>query len=798
MRDSQFLIKLALIFFGILFLVCVWLGREQTDREAPEGEKISVEDVQILMEALGLSWEPEKDAAGSLATDDESGNATGETSLTYAQYIDIYRQIDGASYSIPDFADFYRQEDMVLKSDWYEAYRLMLAHLDPDSSIWETTVFVLKIDAEEKKAYTENGSMQGAYEYCSSVFEQNVFQEMKVYIQGDKLLTIVEVLPEEHYLGNVWVMESTDGVLECFYRQVSFTVAVASDTGAGQIPERERIADLTFSDGKIIEAIEKNEKVHGKLLRIGEGEIEVEGCGTYKIDDRMEVYKLYGTMETLTRNDLKIGYADTDFVISKDKVCACLVSGDEAADRIRVLIRNTANNSNYHEEAKLMVDGETIKVREKDLEIGERKIYKCANLTDKIQVTLPGITKEDNMYRGSIECYRTGAGMVLINELPLEEYLYAVVPSEMPASYPMEALKAQAVCARTYGYRYILHAGVPELGAHVDDTIAYQVYHNCSENSATTRAVKETDGMILTYQGEPAENYYYSTSCGVGTDTGIWKSGGNSDTSYMQATRLTHNILENMSMAREGAGNEEIIEKEDVIWQESTTETDAVWQKTGTEPATEEVTESLREENIFRQFIQSVWEEDLEKEEPWYRWTYQVEEIDEEAILKRMQERYQAAPEAILTKGKGDYYVSEPIESFKEIRNLEIVKRGAGGVADELVITTKEATYKIIAEYNIRYILCDRVSEVVRQDGTITIPKALLPSGFFVIETGKSKGNVVGYTLIGGGYGHGVGMSQNGARALGKEGADYGQILSIFFPGCEVKEIRLFGKSGEL
>ena len=195
----------------------------------------------------------------------------------------------------------------MLKSDWYEAYRLMLAHLDPDSSIWETTVFVLKIDAEEKKAYTENGSMQGAYEYCSSVFEQNVFQEMKVYIQGDKLLTIVEVLPEEHYLGNVWVMESTDGVLECFYRQVSFTVAVASDTGAGQIPERERIADLTFSDGKIIETKEKNEKVHGKLLRIGEGEIEVEGCGTYKIDDRMEVYKLYGRMETLTRNDLKIG-----------------------------------------------------------------------------------------------------------------------------------------------------------------------------------------------------------------------------------------------------------------------------------------------------------------------------------------------------------------------------------------------------------------------------------------------------------------------------------------------------------
>lgn len=774
MRDSKFLIKLALIFFGILFLVCVWLGRSQTDREAPEGEKISVEDVQILMEALGVSWEPEKEADSSLAANGTSGNTTGETPLTYAQYIDIYRQIDGASYSIPDFADSYRQEDMLLKSDWYEAYRLMLVHLDPNSSIWETTVFVLKIDAEEKKAYTENGSMQGAYEYCSSAFEKNVFQEMKVYIQGDKLLTIVEVLPEEHYLGNVWVMESTDGALECFYRQVSFTVFIASENGAMQIPERERIADLTFSDGKIIEAKEKNEKVHGRLLRIGEGEIEVEGCGTYKIDDRMEVYKLYGTMETLTRNDLKIGYADTDFVISKDKVCACLVSGDEAADRIRVLIKNTSDNSNYHKEVELVVDGEKIEVREKDLEIGERKVYQSANLTDKIQVNLQDSTREDDMYRGSIECYRTGAGMVLINELPLEEYLYAVVPSEMPASYPMEALKAQAVCARTYGYRYILHAGVPELGAHVDDTIAYQVYHNCSENSATTRAVKETDGMILTYQGEPAENYYYSTSCGVGTDTGIWKSGGNSDTSYMQATRLTYDNVENTPMEQEGADDEKVIE------------------------AAELSAESLREEEQFRQFIQSVQEEDLEKEEPWYRWTYQVEEIDEEAMLKRMQERYQAAPEVILTKGDGDYYVSEPIEQLKGIESLKIVKRGAGGVADELVITTKKATYKIIAEYNIRYILCDRTSEAVRQDGTAVTPQFLLPSGFFVIETGKSKGNVIGYTLIGGGYGHGVGMSQNGARALGKEGVCYGQILNVFFPGCEVNEIQLFNQSGEL
>ena len=72
------------------------------------------------------------------------------------------------------------------------------------------------------------------------------------------------------------------------------------------------------------------------------------------------------------------------------------------------------------------------------------------------------------------------------------------------------------------------------------------------------------------------------------------------------------------------------------------------------------------------------------------------------------------------------------------------------------------------------------------------MPGTLLPSGFFVIDTasgtGKEGESVVAYTLTGGGFGHGVGMSQNGAKALGEQGADYGQILSKFYPGCEVTD----------
>ena len=201
----------------------------------------------------------------------------------------------------------------------------------------------------------------------------------------------------------------------------------------------------------------------------------------------------------------------------------------------------------------------------------------------------------------------------------------------------------------------------------------------------------------------------------------------------------------------------------------------------------EEMTpEDLQKEEAFYRFITTEGENDLEKEEPWHRWKYQVEELDKEAMLARIRERYAADPASVLTKTDGEYYVSEPVEKLGIIQELSIVKRGAGGVVEELLIRTNTGTYKIVSEYNIRRILCDGVSKAVKQDNSITVPAALLPSGFFVLETGKRDGNVVGYTLTGGGYGHGAGMSQNGARALGDADVSYRDILSFFFPGCEL------------
>ena len=110
-------------------------------------------------------------------------------------------------------------------------------------------------------------------------------------------------------------------------------------------------------------------------------------------------------------------------------------------------------------------------------------------------------------------------------------------------------------------------------------------------------------------------------------------------------------------------------------------------------------------------------------------------------------------------------------------------------MADELLIETDKDTYKVISEHNIRYVLCDGETKVRRQDGSQVAMNNLLPSAFFTIEIAKEGDCVVGYNLTGGGFGHGVGMSQNGARAMAAEGYSASDILRFFYDGVSVREI---------
>ena len=593
-------------------------------------------------------------------------------------------------------------------------------------------------------------------------------------------------IPVVQKFKNVWITDAEADRITIFCDGEKETFFLEAETeGSDSVPApeqmREQLADVELTDELVSAVVLKTDKFTGRVLSANENGIEIEGRGRIPLAEDYKGYRLYRELTMCTFADLTFGYANADFVWENGEICGILLAREANMEDIRVLIKTSDYVDILHTEVILTADsdfllqygsGENIQEElfpkgdkitidmDSDYFVGERISIVPAVLTGRIQLLSVNRSQGTPSYRGHIELLRTAEGIAVVNELPLEEYLFSVVPSEMPASYPLEALKAQAICARTYAYGHMLRAGYPRYGAHVDDSTSYQVYNNITEADSATTAVKETYGqMILTDEGTVANTYYYSTSCGVGTTANVWKTAEAEALDYLKSSRLNPESL----MQTDGG----------VIAADSN------------EVNGDAGPEDLREEEAFRDFITETHAEDYEAQEGWYRWTYTVKEIDVERIVETLKKRYEANGKLILTL-KDDDYVSQNIKAFSKVNDISVVKRGPGGVADEMVIVTDKGTFKVISEYNIRAVLCDGVTKVVRQDGSEVAMPNLLPSAFFVIEPSHDKKNVVGYNIIGGGFGHGVGMSQNGAKNMALQGLGAEQILNFFYEGCEI------------
>lgn len=593
-------------------------------------------------------------------------------------------------------------------------------------------------------------------------------------------------IPLIELITNAWIMERSDSGLLIFAEGERKTYPFGEGEYSYLPPAdcREQLADIELTDGAVTHVSLKTEKLNGKILSAGTDYIETEEFGRLPLAQDYKGYRIYNTLEMCTAADIAFGYRFTDLILEDGEVCGILLVKEEAMEDIRVLIKTGDYGGLLHQELVLTCDGDYVveygSVDDRRTEEyasgeeitigtdsrffgegpeyvpGERVVITPKALTDKMILKNVHRNQGTPGYRGHLELTLGEGGIAVVNQLPLESYLYSVVPSEMPAGYPGEALKAQAVCARTYAYGRMLHAGYPAYGAHVDDSTSYQVFNNIPEQEASTTAVKETHGQLLyTASGELAETYYYSTSCGVGTTALVWKTESAGELDYLQSRSINQNAF-----TRSG---------------EEQTEA-------------EETGEKLKQEEAFAEFISGKSADDFEVTEGWYRWSYQVKKLEPEHIYEALKNRYEANHNLVLTLEKGEY-TGKDIKAFTKVQDIFIEKRGDGGVADELVLVTDEGTYKVISEYNIRYVLNDGESQVLRQDGSRVDSPRLLPSGFFVMDVNKKKDYVAGYSISGGGYGHGVGMSQNGARAMALSGYTAGQILGFFYTGCHIENI---------
>lgn len=294
-------------------------------------------------------------------------------------------------------------------------------------------------------------------------------------------------------------------------------------------------------------------------------------------------------------------------------------------------------------------------------------------------------------FEGSFTVEKREEGLILVNTLPLESYLCYVVPSEMPSSYPIEAQKAQAVCARCYALRQLSGERLAGFGADLDDSVSFQVYNNIGKTEQAVQAVRETAGLVMKENGELENALYYSTSCGIRME------------------------------------------------------------------------DELSEEAVFCSFMESI-RDDYEKDEPWYRWqaTYSLEQLS--ALV---QEAYPG--------------------QTGNVTDVTVLERSDNGRAELLQVTGDMGNICIEGEYAIRSFLNPEGIEVILQDGSMAPQMKLLPSAFFYVTPQYADGVLSGFLFNGGGYGHGDGMSQNGAKHMAEDGKSCVEILQYYYgDGVEV------------
>ncbi len=625
-----------------------------------------------------------------------------------------------------------KQEKTVPEKTWWETYETLIA--GAEKSEVEFAPLLIYGTPENIRggrswtAYTD----QGEFGFEGLVMDIYIDREIQVCKRGNEIIRVVEEISSEVVYKNTWIasVDESDKTFTGYVGDVKREFDTKKKLGAGTGFE-DQVADLHLRSGKVEKIVLKEERINGKILAVKEDSIEVEGYGAVPMDEGFQVYRLYGDFARRTINDLLVGYDALEFAVADGNLCAALLKHPFDADSIRVLIMDDGFQTVFHDQIQLeflsngtyrtgeksyeFVAGETLNVTmDSSLFQNGRVIFEPEDQEKGIRVISMNRSYGNPVYSGRLEISREEGGLVLVNELYLEDYLKHVVPSEMPVSYEKEALKAQAVCARTYAYRQIQGNSYKEYGAHVDDSTRFQVYNNLQTSQASDAAVTETYGKILMYQNSPAEAFYFSTSCGHTTDGTIWGA-SLSSVPYLKGVTV-----------RPGGGQLD-----------------------------------LTDEDTFSSFIKSA-ASGYESEYAMYRWT------------------------TTCTSSQ----LEQKISGIGSITNLEVTRRSTGGIAVELQVTGTEGVKTVSTESQIRSILGNPELVIKKQDGQTLTGWSSLPSAFLTVEKKKTDENgMVTFAIYGGGYGHGVGMSQNGAQAMAKKGKTYEQILQFFFTGIEIQSL---------
>lgn len=321
-------------------------------------------------------------------------------------------------------------------------------------------------------------------------------------------------------------------------------------------------------------------------------------------------------------------------------------------------------------------------------------------------------------YRGYLEIRRySNSDLTLINILDIEQYLYGVIPAEIEADAPLEAVKAQAVAARTFALKNLGKNN--KWGFDLTDASSDQVYKGYDgERAYSNQAVDETKGKKMLYNGKPASVFYFASSGGMTANVkDVWGS----EIPYLVSVPDPY---------------------------ESEIASRAVWEKTMT---AEQIKKTLFISNVEIGDILSVSAEE-------YTSSGRVNEL-----------------RITGTEGSITYYGTDTRTLFG-LNSQKYTVQSAGNV----VVKAADGTMKTLALDGRSVVTASGPAILSSKNTTL----AMVGSGNHISKVNVSSDT---YAFNGRGWGHGVGMSQEGAKGFARQGYTYDQILKHYFTGISVE-----------
>jgi len=662
---------------------------------------------------------------------------------------------------------------------WVELFIKLLEECEDKHGVEAANIIVLSVN--NGQTLTNLGIFDGKNINLSAYLDQ----ELRILHKNGKILAVLGITSLMPTLKNVMITHIDNFGISIFIGGAERNYVFASDISLPpeDTPPLPQIANIQISAREVIAITTADTIINGTIERVRPHIIDLREWGAIPL---CPFFTIFGTSSTVngsqnygfhatikTLPDLLVGTNIADFHIINGRIASAVISRSTQPTNIRVVISTSHFENLVHENVTITGTGAfTVRsdTRTEQFAAGEHftatydlweanRLYISTN-DPAYRLKIVGLERhwqngQTPQYRGTFEVARfNGGGFIIVNELCIEEYLYAVIPSEMPTSHGLEAAKVQAITARSFARHQIYQNAFHQFGAHVDDSVISQVYNNIPETEISIAAVTATRGQVLTVDGQPVIANYFSTSGGTTANFGeVWPQGN-----QFPGSTPSHLVSRTHFHLPHNPGD-------------------------------------LRNEDYAAHFFRSHDIPAFDREFPWFRWQVSLTYAQlTESINANIAARQAANPAMVQVLCANGNPTNEAIQTIGELLDMQIIRRGQGGNIMEMVLTGSIATVRVQTEFNIRTLLSPGSTPVVRHDGSSVSNLRLLPSAFFTMEaslpesspsTEKDTDSPT-VTFFGGGNGHGVGMSQNGVKALKNIGLTYREILKHFYPGVEI------------